>query len=64
MFTPNCRRCTLPLKLTGFVLNVSKSCTLCPMSLTQFIFWLNRIMCMSHEGKSVFSTTISNFPPK
>ncbi|MFS8005979.1 hypothetical protein Hanom_Chr13g01243821 [Helianthus anomalus] len=39
MFTPNCRRCPLSLKLTGFVLNVSKSCTMCPLSLTQFIFF-------------------------
>ncbi|MFS7995193.1 hypothetical protein Hanom_Chr12g01115181 [Helianthus anomalus] len=29
MFTPNCSRCPLPLKLTGFVLNVSKSCRVC-----------------------------------
>ncbi|MFS7969933.1 hypothetical protein Hanom_Chr09g00815041 [Helianthus anomalus] len=39
MFTPNCRRCPLALKLTGFVLNVSKSCTVCPLSLTQFILF-------------------------
>ncbi|MFS7947481.1 hypothetical protein Hanom_Chr06g00548781 [Helianthus anomalus] len=38
MFTPNYRRCPFPLKLTGFGLNISKSCTLCPLSLTQFIF--------------------------
>ncbi|MFS7911959.1 hypothetical protein Hanom_Chr02g00124151 [Helianthus anomalus] len=38
VFTSNCRRCPLPLKLIGFVLNVSKSCTLCPLSLTKFIF--------------------------
>ncbi|MFS7958646.1 hypothetical protein Hanom_Chr07g00681201 [Helianthus anomalus] len=29
MFTPNYMRCHLYLKLTGFVLNVSKSCTVC-----------------------------------
>ncbi|MFS7934050.1 hypothetical protein Hanom_Chr05g00386941 [Helianthus anomalus] len=38
MFTPNYSRCPLPLKLTGFVLNVSKCCTLCSLGLTQFIF--------------------------
>ncbi|MFS8026795.1 hypothetical protein Hanom_Chr16g01490891 [Helianthus anomalus] len=31
MFVSNCRRCPLPLNLTSFVLNVSKSCTLCPL---------------------------------
>ncbi|MFS7991239.1 hypothetical protein Hanom_Chr12g01068441 [Helianthus anomalus] len=31
MFVPNCRRCPLPLNLTSFVLNVSKSCSLCPL---------------------------------
>ncbi|MFS7921931.1 hypothetical protein Hanom_Chr03g00242701 [Helianthus anomalus] len=43
MFTSNCRRCPLPLKFMSFVSNVSKSCTVCPLSLTQFIFcciWL------------------------
>ncbi|MFS7898132.1 hypothetical protein Hanom_Chr00s016955g01756601 [Helianthus anomalus] len=38
MFTPNYRGCPLPLKLTGFVLIVSKSCTVCHLSLTQFIY--------------------------
>ncbi|MFS7947360.1 hypothetical protein Hanom_Chr06g00547401 [Helianthus anomalus] len=40
MFVPNCRRCPLPLNLTSFVLNVSKSCTLCPLALTHsdFVF--------------------------
>ncbi|KAJ0865798.1 hypothetical protein HanRHA438_Chr12g0544481 [Helianthus annuus] len=41
MFTPNFRRCPLSLKLTRFVLNVSKSCTIRPLSLTQFIFFVN-----------------------
>ncbi|MFS7978568.1 hypothetical protein Hanom_Chr10g00916971 [Helianthus anomalus] len=50
MFTSNCRRCPLPLNLTGFVLNVTKSCTVCPLSLSQFIFWLNPVMCLAHEG--------------
>ncbi|MFS7966720.1 hypothetical protein Hanom_Chr09g00777071 [Helianthus anomalus] len=34
MYVPNCRRCPLTLKLTDFVLNVSKSCMLCPLALT------------------------------
>ncbi|MFS7998347.1 hypothetical protein Hanom_Chr12g01152641 [Helianthus anomalus] len=40
MFVPNCKRCPLPLNLTSFVLNVSKFCTLCPLALTQLIFFL------------------------
>ncbi|MFS7922042.1 hypothetical protein Hanom_Chr03g00243961 [Helianthus anomalus] len=35
MFVLNGRRCPLPLNLMSFVLDVSKSCTLCPLSLTQ-----------------------------
>ncbi|MFS8023459.1 hypothetical protein Hanom_Chr16g01451701 [Helianthus anomalus] len=38
MFVPNFRRCPLPLKLTSFVLNVSKFCMLCPLGQTQLIF--------------------------
>ncbi|MFS7971972.1 hypothetical protein Hanom_Chr09g00839131 [Helianthus anomalus] len=38
MFTSNCRRCPLAQKLTGFVLNVSKSYTLCPLGQTQLDF--------------------------
>ncbi|MFS7980497.1 hypothetical protein Hanom_Chr10g00940121 [Helianthus anomalus] len=38
MYVPNCRRCHLTSKLTGFVLNVSKSCMLCPLALTQLDF--------------------------
>ncbi|MFS8014457.1 hypothetical protein Hanom_Chr15g01344711 [Helianthus anomalus] len=34
IFIPNCRRCHLSLKLTSFVLNVLKSCMLCPLVLT------------------------------
>ncbi|MFS7921339.1 hypothetical protein Hanom_Chr03g00235621 [Helianthus anomalus] len=34
VFTPNCRRCPLTQKLTSFVLYVSKSCTVYPLSLT------------------------------
>ncbi|MFS7918425.1 hypothetical protein Hanom_Chr03g00200871 [Helianthus anomalus] len=40
MFVPNFRRCPLPLKLMSFVLNVSKSCTLCPLGQTQLIFFV------------------------
>ncbi|MFS7906093.1 hypothetical protein Hanom_Chr01g00055271 [Helianthus anomalus] len=38
MFGPNCRRRPLPLILMSFVLNVSKSCTLCSLALTQSDF--------------------------
>ncbi|MFS7955061.1 hypothetical protein Hanom_Chr07g00638131 [Helianthus anomalus] len=38
MFTPNCRRCSLAQKFTGGVLNLSKSCTLCPLGQTQLDF--------------------------
>ncbi|MFS7951413.1 hypothetical protein Hanom_Chr07g00594841 [Helianthus anomalus] len=40
MFTPNCRRCPLAQKLTSSVLNVSKSCTLCPLGQTQLNFFV------------------------
>ncbi|MFS7909658.1 hypothetical protein Hanom_Chr02g00097201 [Helianthus anomalus] len=40
MFTPNCRRCPLAQKLTSFVLNVSKSYTLCPLGQTQLDFFV------------------------
>ncbi|MFS8006395.1 hypothetical protein Hanom_Chr14g01248671 [Helianthus anomalus] len=39
MFVANFSRCHLPLKLMSFVLNVSKSCTLCPLGQTQLIFF-------------------------
>ncbi|MFS7921603.1 hypothetical protein Hanom_Chr03g00238941 [Helianthus anomalus] len=38
MFTPNCRRCPFFQKLTGGVLNLPKSCTLCPLGQTQLDF--------------------------
>ncbi|KAF5755653.1 hypothetical protein HanXRQr2_Chr17g0805181 [Helianthus annuus] len=38
VFTPNCKRCPLAQKLTSFVLNVPKSCTLCPLGQTQLDF--------------------------
>ncbi|MFS8006841.1 hypothetical protein Hanom_Chr14g01253861 [Helianthus anomalus] len=40
MFVSNCSRCHLRLNLTSFVLNVSKSCMLCPLSLTQSDFFV------------------------
>ncbi|KAJ0593090.1 hypothetical protein HanRHA438_Chr03g0123701 [Helianthus annuus] len=40
MFVLNCRQCPLPLNLTSFVLNVSKSYTLCPLALTQSDFFV------------------------
>ncbi|MFS7959713.1 hypothetical protein Hanom_Chr08g00694301 [Helianthus anomalus] len=58
MFVSNCRRCPLPLKLMSFVLNVLKSCTLCPLALTWLIFFfflLNLIMCKAHECIFVIS---------
>ncbi|MFS7994859.1 hypothetical protein Hanom_Chr12g01111061 [Helianthus anomalus] len=41
MFTSNYRRCSLPLKLTGFILYVTKSCMLRPLALTLLIFFIN-----------------------
>ncbi|MFS7960819.1 hypothetical protein Hanom_Chr08g00707501 [Helianthus anomalus] len=38
MFVLNFRRCHLPLKLMHFILNVSKSCTLCLLGQTQLDF--------------------------
>ncbi|MFS7976073.1 hypothetical protein Hanom_Chr10g00888171 [Helianthus anomalus] len=38
MFVPICMNCPLPLNLMSFVLNVSKLCTLCPLTLTQSVF--------------------------
>ncbi|MFS8018373.1 hypothetical protein Hanom_Chr15g01391331 [Helianthus anomalus] len=40
MFVPNFRRCSLPLKLMSFVLNVSKSCMLSPLRQIQLIFFV------------------------
>ncbi|MFS7901369.1 hypothetical protein Hanom_Chr00s200915g01837881 [Helianthus anomalus] len=40
MFVSNFRCCPLPLKLTGFVLNVPKSCKLCPLGQTQLDFFV------------------------
>ncbi|MFS7943389.1 hypothetical protein Hanom_Chr06g00499751 [Helianthus anomalus] len=38
MFTPNCRRCPFFQNFTGGVLNLSKSCTLCPLGQIQLDF--------------------------
>ncbi|MFS8017936.1 hypothetical protein Hanom_Chr15g01386201 [Helianthus anomalus] len=35
IYIPNFKRCLLFLKLTSFVLIVSKSCMVCPLALTQ-----------------------------
>ncbi|MFS8031523.1 hypothetical protein Hanom_Chr17g01546851 [Helianthus anomalus] len=47
MFKPNCRHCPLKQKLTNFVLYVSKSCTVCLLSLTQsdFLVKYNHMPC-------------------
>ncbi|MFS7909608.1 hypothetical protein Hanom_Chr02g00096571 [Helianthus anomalus] len=51
MFTLNCRRFLLAQKLTSFVLYVSKSCTVCSLSLTQLDF----LVKYGHEGILVIS---------
>ncbi|MFS7955328.1 hypothetical protein Hanom_Chr07g00641361 [Helianthus anomalus] len=38
IFIVNFRWCSLSFKLTSLVLNVLKSCTLCPLALTQVDF--------------------------
>ncbi|MFS7993912.1 hypothetical protein Hanom_Chr12g01099791 [Helianthus anomalus] len=38
MFTPFCRQYPLTQKLTGSVLNVSKSFIVCPLNQTQLVF--------------------------
>ncbi|MFS8007778.1 hypothetical protein Hanom_Chr14g01328041 [Helianthus anomalus] len=40
IYTLNCRRCPLSLKLIDFVLSVLKSYTLCPLALTQLAFFI------------------------
>ncbi|MFS8019418.1 hypothetical protein Hanom_Chr15g01403551 [Helianthus anomalus] len=60
MFVPNFKRCLLPLKLMSFVLNVSKSCTLCPLRQTQLNFFVKSshvpYTCVAHEGIVVISS--------
>ncbi|MFS8011590.1 hypothetical protein Hanom_Chr14g01310891 [Helianthus anomalus] len=55
MFTPNCRRRPLVQKLTSFVLNIPKSCTLCPLGQTHLVFLVNLVMCFAHESILVIS---------
>ncbi|MFS7938005.1 hypothetical protein Hanom_Chr05g00434461 [Helianthus anomalus] len=44
IYIPFCTRCPLAQNFTSYVLNVSKSCTVCPLSLTQLkFFWLSMI---------------------
>ncbi|MFS7934338.1 hypothetical protein Hanom_Chr05g00390441 [Helianthus anomalus] len=54
MFTSNYRRCPLAQKLASFVLNVSKSCTLCSLGQTQLDFFLLNLVTQGH---------FSLFPP-
>ncbi|MFS7973118.1 hypothetical protein Hanom_Chr09g00852821 [Helianthus anomalus] len=56
MFVPNFRRCPLPLKLTSFVLNVSKSCTLCPLGLTLLKFSVKCSHVPCTQGQSCHFT--------
>ncbi|MFS7919965.1 hypothetical protein Hanom_Chr03g00218801 [Helianthus anomalus] len=64
MFVSNFRRCPLPLKLMSFVLNISKSCTLCPLGQTQLDFLVKsdytKVICKTHEGNIVLSAFILN----
>ncbi|MFS7957315.1 hypothetical protein Hanom_Chr07g00664911 [Helianthus anomalus] len=39
IYMSNYRWCPLAQNLTSYVLNVSKSCMLCPLSLTQLFFY-------------------------
>ncbi|MFS7998239.1 hypothetical protein Hanom_Chr12g01151371 [Helianthus anomalus] len=41
LFTSNCRRCPFGQKFTGGVLNLLKSCTLCPLDETQLEISVN-----------------------
>ncbi|MFS7922468.1 hypothetical protein Hanom_Chr03g00249491 [Helianthus anomalus] len=52
MFVPNCRQCPLSLNLMSFVLSVSKSCTLCPLPLTQSDFLLIMVIDFPHHHHS------------
>ncbi|MFS8031914.1 hypothetical protein Hanom_Chr17g01551491 [Helianthus anomalus] len=61
MFVPNCRRCPLSLNLTSFVLNVSKSCTLCLLAETQLDFLVKYDHVTSHEGIFVILSFIGYF---
>ncbi|MFS8023337.1 hypothetical protein Hanom_Chr16g01450291 [Helianthus anomalus] len=43
IYIPIYRWCPLSLKLTSFVLIVSKSCTVCPLTLTQLNFFFVKL---------------------
>ncbi|MFS7938887.1 hypothetical protein Hanom_Chr05g00445111 [Helianthus anomalus] len=55
MFTSNCRRCSFTQKFTGGVLNLSKSCTFCPLGQT----WLKISVKNCHVRKMVISLTFT-----
>ncbi|MFS7916254.1 hypothetical protein Hanom_Chr02g00174961 [Helianthus anomalus] len=55
MFTLNCRHCPLAQKLTSFVLNFPKYCTLCPLGQTQLDFMV-KSGHMQDEGIVLFSS--------
>ncbi|MFS7950760.1 hypothetical protein Hanom_Chr07g00586991 [Helianthus anomalus] len=55
-----CRRCPLSLKLTNFVVNVSKSCTLCPLSLTKLIFFFVKRLLYECEFYMTNWTTLAD----
>ncbi|MFS7935700.1 hypothetical protein Hanom_Chr05g00406641 [Helianthus anomalus] len=48
-------RCPLAQKLTSFVLNVPKSCTLCSLGQTQLDFLVKFGHVLAHEGILVIS---------
>ncbi|MFS7949485.1 hypothetical protein Hanom_Chr06g00572101 [Helianthus anomalus] len=54
MFTPKCRRCLFGQKFTGGVLNLSKSCMLCPLGQTQLEF----LVKSGYSCHFIFSETI------
>ncbi|MFS7958572.1 hypothetical protein Hanom_Chr07g00680211 [Helianthus anomalus] len=55
MLIPNFKRCPLALKLTSFVLNVLKSCTLHPSALTRLNFLVNKTRLFLFLSSSPFS---------
>ncbi|MFS7940448.1 hypothetical protein Hanom_Chr05g00464541 [Helianthus anomalus] len=63
MFTSNCRCCPFGQKFTGGVLNLSKSCTFCPLGQTWLEISIKTVMCNAHEGKMVISLSTLSFPP-
>ncbi|MFS7910096.1 hypothetical protein Hanom_Chr02g00102311 [Helianthus anomalus] len=51
MFTSNCRRCPFGQKFTGAALNLSKSCTFCPLQQTWLEISVKTVMCNAHGVK-------------